>query len=68
MDLLGRCEEVCHFGLGQVCEAGDLSEGDDEHVAWDDGFVVDEGVGEGCFVEDLGRVNFAVVYLLSREM
>lgn len=33
-----------------------MAEGDDEHVSWQDGLDVYEGVGEGGAMEDLGAL------------
>ena len=53
LHFLNGAEEVGEFGGREVCEALDGAVGDDEDVAWDDGFVVYERVTEGGVPEDL---------------
>lgn len=57
LDFLRGGEEGGELCGGEVREPRDDAEGDDEHVAGEDGLDVDEGVAEGGLVEDLERVD-----------
>lgn len=52
-DPLHSKEKIGRLGGGQVRDAGNAAARGNEDVAWEDGFEVYEGEGEGRYVEDL---------------
>lgn len=54
LDFLHRGEDVGYLGGGEICEALDAAVRDDEGVAWEERFYIDDCVAQRGTVKDLG--------------